>query len=300
MAAICRHNTNEMRLAAAVSPPGRLMANDVDTLYRLSLRGLRPLERSEWPAAPEKTRLCQVKGQTEEDCHNYIKVLLSYGHKLLACGTNAFSPMCSWREIEEIRNVSEWLPGVVLCPHSPHSNVTALLASNGEYYAGTPTDFASSDTTISSNSITGSAVCIYNMSDIRAAFEGPYKVQTSPSSAWESRAPSHESREHFRCATDTRDTLYRLSLRGLRPLERSEWPAAPEKTRLCQVKGQTEEDCHNYIKIEEIRNVSEWLPGVVLCPHSPHSNVTALLASNGEYYAGTPTDFASSDTTISR
>ncbi|XP_045538150.1 semaphorin-5B [Papilio machaon] len=315
-----------------------------DTLYRLSLRGLRPLERSEWPAAPDKTRLCQVKGQTEEDCHNYIKVLLSYGHKLFACGTNAFSPMCSWREIEEIRNVSEWLPGVVLCPHSPHSNVTALLASNGEYYAGTPTDFASSDTTVSrsrgaaavdtgmlrttqydlnwlnephfvgsfeddyyvyfvfrevavehlncgktiysriarvckndsgghrvmrhnwstflkarltcpvpgdipfyydevqsveyipqekilvatfttlTNSITGSAVCIYNMSDVRAAFEGPYKVQTSPSAAWEPRAPSHESREHFRCATDTRthETMefqrYQLMYESIRPI----------------------------------------------------------------------------------
>ncbi|CAK1593965.1 unnamed protein product [Parnassius mnemosyne] len=295
-----------------------------DILYRLSLRGLRPLERSDWPASAEKTKMCQVKGQTEEDCHNYIKVLLSYGHKLFACGTNAFSPMCSWREIEEINNVSEWLPGVVLCPHNPHSNVTGILATNGEYYAGTPTDFTSSDTAISrsrgsashdtgmlrttqydlnwlnepqfvgsfeddyfvyfvfrevaveylncgktiysriarvckndsgghrvmkenwstflkarlkcpvpgeipfyydevqgveylpqekilvatfttpTNSIAGSAVCIYNMSDINAAFDGPYKVQDSPTSIWEPRSPSREAREHFRCAIDTR------------------------------------------------------------------------------------------------
>ncbi|XP_068619537.1 semaphorin 5c [Battus philenor] len=295
-----------------------------DTLYRLSLRGLRPMERSHWPASPDKTKMCQVKGQSEEDCHNYVKVLLSYGHKLFACGTNAFSPMCSWREIEEINKVSEWLPGVVLCPHSPHSNVSGILASNGEYYAGTPTDFTSSDTVISRsrgaashdtgmlrttqydlnwlnepqfvgsfeddyfvyfvfrevaveylncgktiysrvarvckndsgghrvmkdnwstflkarlkcpvpgdmpfyydevqsveylpqekilvatfttpmNSIAGSAVCIYNMSDVNAAFDGPYKVQDSPTSIWESRSPSREAREHFRCAADSR------------------------------------------------------------------------------------------------
>ncbi|CAH2054373.1 unnamed protein product, partial [Iphiclides podalirius] len=295
-----------------------------DTLYRLSLRGLKPLERSAWPASPEKAKMCQVKGQTEEDCHNYVKVLLSYGHRLFACGTNAFSPMCSWREIEEIGKVSEWLPGVVHCPHNPHSNVTAILASSGEYYAGTPTDFTSSDTAISrsqgaaprdtvmlrtpqydlnwlnepqfvgsfeddhfvyfvlreiaveymncgtaiysriarvckndsgghrvmkdnwttflkarltcsvpgempfhydevqsveylpqekilvaafttpKNSIAGSAVCIYNMSDINAAFEGRFKVQDSPTSIWQPRSPSREAREHFRCNTDSR------------------------------------------------------------------------------------------------
>ncbi|XP_045779006.1 semaphorin-5B [Maniola jurtina] len=295
-----------------------------DALYRLSLRGLRPLERADWLAPPEKAQLCQDKGQTEEDCHNYIKVLLAYGHKLFACGTNAFSPICSWREIESLSLVSEWVSGVANCPHNPHSNVTAIFASSGEYYAGTPTDFTSSDTAICrsrgasprksemlrttqydfnwlnepqfvgsfedesfiyfvfreiaveylncgktiysriarvckndsgghlvmkdnwstflkarlkcpvpgdlpfyydevqsveylaqekilvavfttpTNSIAGSAVCIYNMSDIHMAFEGPYKVQDSPMSTWEPRSPSRQAREHFRCNSDTR------------------------------------------------------------------------------------------------
>lgn len=46
-----------------------------DYLFRLSLDGLTLLEESSWPAADELVRLCQDKGQSEEDCHNYIRVL---------------------------------------------------------------------------------------------------------------------------------------------------------------------------------------------------------------------------------
>lgn len=42
---------------------------------------------------------CQNKGQSEADCHNYIMVLQSYGNQLYVCGTNAFSPHCSWRQV---------------------------------------------------------------------------------------------------------------------------------------------------------------------------------------------------------
>ncbi|XP_047511358.1 semaphorin-5B [Pieris napi] len=312
-----------------------------DTMYRLSLRGLRQLERADWPAPADKAILCQDKGQTEEDCHNHIKVLLSYGHKLFACGTNAFSPVCSWREIESLNLISEWVSGVPNCPHNPHSNVTAIISSTGEYYVGTPTDFTGSDTAICrthgasrntgmlrttqydpnslnepqfvgsfeddhfvyfvfrevavehlncgkifysrvarvckndlgghlvmkdnwstfikarlkcsvpgdvsfnydevqsmeylpqekllvavfstpTNSIAGSAVCIYNMSDIHAAFEGPYKVQDSPTSTWEPKSPSKEVREHFRCANDTRLALeyhrYHLMYDAIQPI----------------------------------------------------------------------------------
>lgn len=70
-----------------------------DNLYRLSLKGLTKLERASWPAPANLVELCQNKGQSEEACHNYIKVLLSNGKKLFACGTSAFAPACSWREV---------------------------------------------------------------------------------------------------------------------------------------------------------------------------------------------------------
>ncbi|KAJ9578031.1 hypothetical protein L9F63_025108, partial [Diploptera punctata] len=35
------------------------------------------------------------------------------------------------------------------------------------------------------------------------------------------------------------------------------------------------------------------------CPYSPQANVTALMTSNGQYYAGSPMDFCGADPTIS-
>ena len=35
---------------------------------------------SSWPAAAEVVSLCQDKGQSEEDCHNYIRVLHVQGN----------------------------------------------------------------------------------------------------------------------------------------------------------------------------------------------------------------------------
>lgn len=70
-----------------------------DNLFRLSLRSLKLLERAKWEAPAGTISLCQDKGQSEENCHNYIKVLLNEGRKLFTCGTYAFSPKCSWREV---------------------------------------------------------------------------------------------------------------------------------------------------------------------------------------------------------
>lgn len=44
------------------------------------------------------------------------------------------------------------------------------------------------------------------------------------------------------------------------------------------------------------------MAGVAMCPYSPHSNVTALLAREqpGGLFAGTQTDFSGADTAIYR
>ncbi|XP_015110024.1 semaphorin-5A isoform X1 [Diachasma alloeum] len=120
-----------------------------DNLYRLTLNSLTPLEHATWPAPPEKASICQDKGQTAQDCHNYIKVLLSNGKSLFTCGTNAFSPQCTWREIENIKNVTSSDSGIAICPYSPQANVTALLArGNAGLFAGAPTDFSGADAAI--------------------------------------------------------------------------------------------------------------------------------------------------------
>ncbi|KAL0132032.1 hypothetical protein PUN28_000065 [Cardiocondyla obscurior] len=121
-----------------------------DNLYRLTLTSLTDLEHAAWSAPQDKVKTCQVKGQSVEDCRNYVKVLLSNGKSLFTCGTYAFSPRCVWREIENITSVTNDMPGVAMCPYSPHANVTALLSRgpSGGLFAGAPTDFSGADPAI--------------------------------------------------------------------------------------------------------------------------------------------------------
>ncbi|XP_026679281.1 semaphorin-5B [Diaphorina citri] len=119
-----------------------------DNLYRLSLKGLTRLEKAPWMAQPEIIQTCQDKGQSEESCRNYIKVLLSNGKKLFACGTSAFTPACTWREMEDINRVTDWVSGVAKCPHSPYANITSLMTLSGQYFAGSPMDFSGTDSAI--------------------------------------------------------------------------------------------------------------------------------------------------------
>lgn len=68
-------------------------------MYRLTLTSLTDLEHATWSAPEDKVNTCQNKGQSVEDCRNYVKVLLSNGKSLFTCGTYAFSPWCAWREV---------------------------------------------------------------------------------------------------------------------------------------------------------------------------------------------------------
>lgn len=77
-----------------------------DNIYRLDLDDLKKIEAARWPATEEKVQLCLMKGQNVDDCHNYIKVLLSTGKRLFACGTGAFSPQCTWREVSIVTQKS--------------------------------------------------------------------------------------------------------------------------------------------------------------------------------------------------
>jgi len=89
-----------------------------DNLYRLTLTSLTDLEHASWSAPEDKVNTCQNKGQSVEDCRNYVKVLLSNGKSLFTCGTYAFSPWCAWREVRSRRKsvrsnsgeIRNWVP----------------------------------------------------------------------------------------------------------------------------------------------------------------------------------------------
>ncbi|RZC38554.1 semaphorin-5A, partial [Asbolus verrucosus] len=136
----------------------QLLVGARDVLFRLSLPKLELLESVEWPAPNDKRTQCINKGQSDEFCHNYIKILLTNGRSLFACGTNAFSPQCSIRKIENASDVTKWVDGVAKCPYSPKANITGFMSEQGDYYFGGPTDFSSSDFVISKNVGTGTTI----------------------------------------------------------------------------------------------------------------------------------------------
>lgn len=117
-----------------------------DNLYRLSLH-LDVREKMPWEVTPAMRNTCLDKGQSEEACRNHIMVLENFGNRVYVCGTYAFSPYCSWRQMENL-TVTRYDKGVAKCPFSPFANNTAHMSDNGKLYVGTTTDFSGSDPAI--------------------------------------------------------------------------------------------------------------------------------------------------------
>lgn len=81
----------------------------------------------------------------QDECQNYVRVLLLNGGRLFTCGTNAFMPVCTTRSITDISSVLDSVSGVARCPYDPRHNSTAMITESGEVYAATVTDFSSRD-----------------------------------------------------------------------------------------------------------------------------------------------------------
>jgi len=106
-------------------------------LFRLSLANVSLLQATEWASNEDTRRSCQSKGKTEEECQNYMRVLIVTGRKVFMCGTNAFSPVCSSRQVGNLSRTIEKINGVARCPYDPRHNSTAVISSQGELYAAT-------------------------------------------------------------------------------------------------------------------------------------------------------------------
>uniref|UniRef100_A0AAR2JHF0 Semaphorin-2A n=1 Tax=Pygocentrus nattereri TaxID=42514 RepID=A0AAR2JHF0_PYGNA len=106
------------------------------------------LQSAEWGVDEDTRRSCQSKGKTEDECQNYIRVLLLSGPRLFTCGTNAFSPICTTRPILDLAQVVDSVNGVARCPYDPKHNSTAMLTDSGELYAATVIDFSGRDPVI--------------------------------------------------------------------------------------------------------------------------------------------------------
>ncbi|XP_061923374.1 semaphorin-5B-like isoform X2 [Entelurus aequoreus] len=117
-------------------------------LFRLDLSNLSLVQATQWAPDDDTRRSCQSKGKTETECQNYIRVLLVNKTQVVTCGTNAFQPLCTTREVGNLSNVLERVNGVARCPYDPRHNSTAVLTERGELYAATVIDFSGRDPVI--------------------------------------------------------------------------------------------------------------------------------------------------------
>ncbi|KAG9330386.1 hypothetical protein JZ751_025537, partial [Albula glossodonta] len=83
----------------------------------------------------EQRQICQAKGKSEADCHNYILVLdFMSDSRIYVCGTYAFDPHCAFisregfsLELEEDGSVRVET-GKGRCPFDPREQHTAVMA----------------------------------------------------------------------------------------------------------------------------------------------------------------------------
>lgn len=65
----------------------------------------------------------------QESCQNYIRILTSTTPgSILACGTNAFRPMCHYYNVTGSKyHLEKAKPGQALCPYGPKHNSTSVF-----------------------------------------------------------------------------------------------------------------------------------------------------------------------------
>ncbi|XP_051509857.1 semaphorin-6B-like isoform X2 [Myxocyprinus asiaticus] len=123
-----------------------------DDLFRVELDNVVGEEmfyskKRTWESNKNDIRICRMKGKHEDECRNYMKVLLSRQGGLFICGTNAFNPLCANYTGDTLEMVAETVSGMARCPYDPkHANVA--LFAEGNLYTATVTDFLAIDAVI--------------------------------------------------------------------------------------------------------------------------------------------------------
>ncbi|XP_039566121.1 semaphorin-6C [Passer montanus] len=84
----------------------------------------------------------------QDECHNYIRVLVPRdAETLLACGTNAFSPLCRTYQVSSLAQQGDEVSGQARCPFDAKQSIVALFV-DGSLYSATVADFQASDAVI--------------------------------------------------------------------------------------------------------------------------------------------------------
>ncbi|XP_075593193.1 semaphorin-6C isoform X2 [Balearica regulorum gibbericeps] len=129
---------------------GTLFVAARDHIYAFDLgqdRGtLYPERHLTWETRDREN--CAMRGRLQDECHNYIRVLVPRdAGTLLACGTNAFSPLCRTYQVSSLAPAGEEVSGQARCPFDAKQSVVALFI-DGSLYSATVADFQASDAVI--------------------------------------------------------------------------------------------------------------------------------------------------------
>ncbi|NXH10175.1 SEM6C protein, partial [Bucco capensis] len=129
---------------------GSLLLAARDHIYAFDLgqdpRMLYPERHVTWESRDREN--CAMRGRRQDECHNYIRVLVPRdGSSLLACGTNAFSPLCRTYRVSSLAQEGEEVSGQARCPFDAKQSIVALFV-DGSLYSATVADFQASDSVI--------------------------------------------------------------------------------------------------------------------------------------------------------
>ncbi|KAF4531834.1 hypothetical protein B566_EDAN000860 [Ephemera danica] len=131
-----------------------LLVGARNIVYNISLHDLSEFteHRIEWHSTAAHRELCSLKGKSEDDCQNYIRILARIDdRRLLICGTNAYKPFCRhYRQQDDDYIVEKEYEGRGLCPYDPEHNSTGVY-SDGQLYTATVADFSGTDPLIYRN-----------------------------------------------------------------------------------------------------------------------------------------------------
>ncbi|KAK0425162.1 hypothetical protein QR680_009065 [Steinernema hermaphroditum] len=131
----------------------RLLIGARNAVYNVSLHTFRGDDAWNvlWPPADAVHKDCRMKGKSENECQNFIRVLSRDTRGgVLVCGTNAFLPWCKVFEDgpqgEDLREVLTF-EAKGLSPFDPNHNST-FFRDGDMLYTGTVADFAGGDALI--------------------------------------------------------------------------------------------------------------------------------------------------------
>lgn len=124
-----------------------LLVGARNVVYNISLSTLELRKKLEWFSEGKDIDMCKLKGNSEEACQNYIRVLARKSESVIfVCGTNAYKPRCRDYVVSRDGEYSmkEEASGEGLCPFDPKHNSTAVFAV-GDLYVATVGQLSGAD-----------------------------------------------------------------------------------------------------------------------------------------------------------